>query len=278
MHKCSTLLLLIFTFCTATIYAQDDLEIITFEDGKKTTTSKNNVSNQLVIKSNPLSFLYGRQFFEAEYLLTDYFTIEGGVGLTFAPLLTGYESIYSEFYYNIINDGNDCTSVNFDPQFDFCDQQLYSDFDIRNTNIGPWLSGALKFYVYNDALDGPYISLNLKYYRNNYEVLTVEEDIDFIRSTSNYQKETVSNLDYTVRLGSQTIYNPLITDWFIGLGVRNINQNRLDVGFDRGKDTWTNSSQSTKNSTFVVELGVRLGFFIAKKTPKSRSKKKKRRK
>lgn len=275
------ILIFLFFFSTGNLSAQnnDELEVITFDDdGPSSSNQYNNLQTQLIIKSSPLSFLFGRQFIEVEYPLTNYFTVEGGVGFTFQPVISGYQNIYAELYYETITDF-DCDSPNYDEGNNYCDQSDYSNYDIRNTNLGPWLSGAIKFYFYNDAPDEYYLSLNLKYHRDNYRVLQVEENINFIRSSDNYAKEYVNNLDYTVRAGYQTLFSPLTADLFVGIGIRNINQSRLDVGFDLGKDTWTNSFQQLSSTNILLESGVRIGFELLKNNPpeKSPNKKKKRR-
>lgn len=269
--------LLVFSCVFTVAIAQDDLEIITFDDDSRSSSSKDYVGTQLVIKSNPLSFLYGRQFVEGEYALTDYLTLEGGIGVTFLPRLSGTQNIYAEAYREIFLQ-EECSSPNYEGSLDFCDQNLYDDYSIRKASVGPWLTGALKFYLFNDALDGSYISLNLKYHRNNYQVLTVEETLNFQRTDSDYVNEYVSNLDYTVRAGLQTIFDPLVTDAFVGIGIRSINQNRLDIGIDPGMDAYTNSFHQSSSSGLVIEVGIRLGIGISKKAPaKSKKKKKKRR-
>ncbi len=268
------LIILITLFTINPTQAQEDLEIITF-DNDSNSSNRNASNTWAVIKTNPVSFIFGQQFVELEYLITDYLSVEGGVGLTFRPTLQEFEATYIEVLNDIISP--ECTSTNYEQGFDFCDANLYNDFSIRKTGLGPWLSLGAKFYIFNDAMDGPYISLNLKYHRNNYQVLKVEEDINFMRTVDDYVGENQSNFDYTVRYGTQVLFGPLTTEYFVGVGIRNITQNRLDVGFDIGKDTWTNSFQTTTNSIFHFETGVRLGLEFQKAQKKSTKKKKRRR-
>lgn len=279
MHQISTVfrfsVLLMFIFSFVAISAQDDLEIITFDNDTRSSRSGNSTLPFGVIKTNPISFVFGQQFVEMEYLITDYFSVEGGVGLTFKPTLQEFQNSYLAFINEIIT--QDCVSSNFDPSFDYCDDFEFNNFEIRNVRLGARVSGAAKFYLYNDALDGQYIALNVLYKRENYEVLMIEETVDFQRSTTDYVNESINNFDYTVRYGYQNLYNPLVTDYFVGIGVRNTNQNRLDVGFDPTAGTWVNAKQTLKNSTLRFEIGVRLGLELATASASNKKKKKKKR-
>lgn len=257
----------------------DEVEIITFDDdGPKSSIKTKNLKSLLIVKSSPLSFLFGWQFIELEYPLTEYLTIEGGIGVTFQPIISEYQNIYADIYFEEYGNNLGCESPNYESDYNYCDQKEYSNYNIRNTKLGPWLSGALKLYLYN-APDDVYLSLNLKYHRDNYRIFKVEENIDFIRTSDDFDRENVNNLDYTVRLGYQALFSPLTADFFIGLGIRSINQNRLDVGFDTTKGTWTNSSQNLVGSALLLESGVRIGLEFAKHNPTSKSsgKRKKRR-
>ena len=185
---------------------------------------------------------------------------------------------FQNFYLEIVDQltTQECVSSNFDSSFDYCDDFEFNDFSIRNVKVGARVSGAAKFYLSNDALDGSYISLNLLYQRENFEVLTVEESINFERSDQ-YINESINHFDYTIRCGFQTLYQPLATDYFVGIGVRNTSQNRLDVGFDPGLNTWVNATQTLRNSVLRFEVGVRLGLELATKSAPSKKKKKKKR-
>lgn len=257
------------------VSGQSDLEIITFDDDDSRST-RNNDPTFLIIKTNPLSMISGRQFIEAEYPLTNFLSVEGGLGLTFGPVVSSVETVYSELYNQLSTP--ECTSTNFEPAFDVCDQQLYRDFSIRNYNVGGWISTAVKFYYYNDAPNEAYISLNLKYHTDNYDVLQIKTQNTLERETDVYADETVRNFDYTVRLGYQTLFSPLTTDVFLGVGIRSINETRLDTGFDGTTATFVNKFQNQSSAILIAEAGVRIGIELTKPgTSSSKKKKKKKR-
>ena len=257
-----------FLFAISFAFAQSDTEIITFGDDNDYEERKQ-VETLLIIKTNPLSMISGRQFVEVEKPLTDFLTIEGGAGLTFSPAINGVQSIYTELFNSPSSIG--CSSPNFGPEANYCDQDDYSNFNIRSTKPGVWLTGSLKFYFYNDAPDDFYISLNLRYSTNRFDVQkAIPTEIPLQRDPSSLQSESVGNLDYTVRFGFQSLYSPLVSDFFIGIGLRRANHNRLDIGFDGATSEYVNAMQEFSTSRLLFESGVRLGFEVSKNQKKKR--------
>lgn len=268
-----TLVFLILTIGSS--FGQDDLEIITFDDDGP-RTSRNIDPTFLVIKTNPLSMISGRQFVEIEYPILDFLSVEGGLGLTFNPVIGSFQNVYTQIYNELTTPA--CSSTNFEPGFDICDQAFYNDFSIRNTNLGGWISTGIKFYYYNTAPEDAYISLNLKYHTNNYDVLQAQETNVFVRELDVYADETVRNFDYSVRAGFQTLFSPLTTDAFIGVGIRSRNETRLDIGLDRETSLITNKFQTLSSSTILLEAGIRIGLEVTRPATTSSKKKKKKKK
>lgn len=275
----TTLLCLIIIFSGGSIInAQKDIDVITFEKGSRSSSYKTRSSTEsyLVIKSNAFSFIFGKQYLETELKLADYLAIEGGIGVTFMPPIggLGYTGIFIP-----LTDKNFCTSPNFSDSNNYCDYDSYSDYSIRKSSLGPLLSTSLKFYTQNDALDGGYLALNVRYTRRNLSVLKIIQQYEFERSKTDYATEKINTFDYSVRLGYQNIINPMTTEIFIGIGIRSVYANRLDIGFDESVSAYANKFQSFSDQSLFLEGGLKIGFsfFKPKETSKKSAFKKKRR-
>ncbi len=99
-----------------------------------------------------------------------------------------------------------------------------------------------------------------------------------MRELDVYADETVRNFDYSVRAGFQTLFSPLTTDAFIGVGIRSRNETRLDIGLDRETSLITNKFQTLSSSTILLEAGIRIGLEVTRPATTSSKKKKKKKK
>lgn len=252
------LILLLFLSCSTLVFGQKkkstDVEIIVFDDDDSSSKKKKKEKDYLsviLIKTNPISNIFGKQYIEIEKPLKDFITLEAGLGITFKRVTSDYFSIYSE----LLNDN--CQSTIWSKGEDYCDD--YRDFTIRNTKLGFIGSISPKFYFYSSAPEDGYISFVLKYSTRNYEVQKIEENsFSLERIKNEFESENSKSFDFSVRYGYQTIYSRMLTDFFIGIGIKNTTETRQDIGLS--VNGFQAPVQSFKKQELLLEAGIKVGL------------------
>lgn len=265
-------------FCSTTFSQEKkstDTEIIIFDDDDEDNGSndENPYIGSFVFKTNPFSAFFGTQFIEVEKPIFDFLSLEVGAGITFHDYISSIIQVENEY-----NNGRFCQSTNWPENRDYCDS--YTDYSFRTTDIGLTGMAGLKLYFGNTAPDGTYLSFNMQYINKNYQVQKIDEEFSSVkRIADEFEDEIVNNLEYSIRLGWQTLHEPLISDLFLGLGIRNSRQTRQDLGFNE-KGRLQNGMQTFNRNNLIVVGGFRVGLHTMKKKPKKivNQKRKRRRK
>jgi len=242
----TSLLVLSFTALNA---QGKDVEIIDF--GEEERSANQREPSGFIIKTNPLSYLFGWQFIEVEKPLTDFLSVQGGFGLTFPSLSS---NLNSEFQSEVLENYECESEVYID---DYCDD-IY-DNEIRDQKMGIVINGSIRLFFDDDASDGSYFGLLGRYSTKKYNVQDiVEGSSSLIRITDSFQKETERNIDLTGQYGYQILYDKLTTEYFVGLGARFSSQKRQDIGQVAG--VYRASIEPLKLTNYRLELGARIGF------------------
>lgn len=241
-----------------------DTEIIIFDDEEKEEmeSDENPYIGSIVFKTNPFSAFFGMQYLEVEKPLLDFLSIEAGVGLTFHNYISSLVTV--EEYYDVVT--NTCQSNNWPKNRDYCDN--YNNYTYRSTDLGFTGMAAIKLYFGNDAPDGNYLSFNIQYFNKNYQVQQIDENYNAEKRVVNlFDDEIVNNIEYSIRAGWQTLHEPLVSDVFLGIGIRNSHQTRQDIGYSE-KGLLQNGIQTFKKNNLILVGGFRIGIHTMKKKPK----------
>ncbi len=227
-----------------------DIQVIVFDDENKINRDEEG-GRVLILKTSPLSYITGWQFIELEKEINDFFTIQGGLGITFKPFVDLETLLYSEII-----------EQDYESEFwgnnDYSDD--YSDFDIRTFKPGLYLSVTPRLYFDDFAPEDSYFGLKIRYSIRNMDVQKIVQGGNGInRLPDDLQAEKVRNLDIVGHYGYQVLYKKLTASYFIGLGVRLENQTRQDIGYD-DFGSYYNGEQEISGAKLRVEAGVRLGF------------------
>lgn len=228
-----------------------DVEIIDFgDDGGQGETDP---YGDFIIKTNPFSYMFGWQFVEVERTIAPFFTVQGGLGVTFKPLL---QDTYAEF----IDELREGPNYESEWSNDYPDD--YSDYSIRSQKIGLLYSANFKLYFDDDAPDGSYFGFTARIANKRYEVQKVDETYTgggVLRLPNDFQDEKVRNLDLVGYYGYQLLYDKLTTEYFVGLGARLSKHTRQDIG-SNSSFGYKNGEIEFKESLVRYEVGVRIGF------------------
>lgn len=254
-----TLLMLLFCFSITIANGQkkkkkNEVQIIEFDDENKIQREEER-GRIFLIKTSPLSYISGKQFVEVEKEITDYFSLQAGVGLTFKSLYNVSDQLLSE-----LNDNDESCSSEQWGDNDYCDDIF--DFNIRTFKPGIYLSISPRLYFDDFAPEDSYFGLKLRYSTLNMEVQKIEEGLNngqVVRLKDDLQSESVKRFDIVGHYGYQTLYKKLSASYFVGLGIRFEDHTRQDLGYD---DTGRllNGEQGFNKVRLRVEGGVRIGF------------------
>ncbi len=229
-----------------------DVEVIDFgddEDSKK----DDKTYKSIIIKTSPISFIFGRQPFEIEKEITDYLSLQAGLGLTFLPIIN-YQNIIGEEIEGLGD--YSCESTQW--ANDECD--YYADYTIRKGSVGYMASFSPRLFFGSDGFDGGYIAPMVRFSQRKFEVQKVLEGTPSLeRAPNEYQPEKVKSIDFGVQYGYQTIYPKLTFEWFAGVGARISNNLRQDIGRDLDGN-YGNGASEFKSRKFRFEAGIRVGF------------------
>jgi len=255
--KFAFLFIPIFLFATVT-HAQKKkknkgVEIIEF--GDEGENSNDVTYGNYIIKTSPVSYLAGAQFVEVEKYITEYLSVQAGVGLTFKPLIgADYSDVLS--------------ALSDEDGFDQCDSEIwnddicenYSDLDYRRYNIGFLLSGSVRLFFDDDAMDGGYFAFKLRYSKLNIDVQDVSNTSQsVIRLEDEWLPESVKRFDIVGHYGYQSVFSKLTAEYFVGLGARIQNETREDLGYTIS-GTVGRDERQLKRTLLRIEGGIRIGF------------------
>ncbi len=256
MQLRTILLLLTASLFTCHLYAQKkkpnrDVEVINFGDSEK-SSKDDKVYHGLILKTSPVSFIFGRQPVELEKELKDFLSLQVGAGVTFAPLWAGYDDLVNEI-------SDEVDGYYESEQWSFDEPDVYSDYSIRKGKPGFLASVSPRLFFESDGFEGMYMGPVLRYSVQNFAVQKVQEGLPYVERIDETQKEYIRNFDVLVHYGGQTLYPNLTFEWFIGAGIRFRDNLRQDVGYD---DLFMarNGERAYKDKKFRLEAGLRIGF------------------
>jgi hypothetical protein len=203
-------------------YAQ---ETVIFETTKKSTSSKPKTKKEStqtnIIKISPLSFISGFIPVFYERKINDFFTIQGGLGITTKNYIQ--DAIYAE---------TDGTSASTFKKLTWTDGKTYRESDIENqlyggdyrkNTLGYIISVEPRLYFASESPEGAFIGFNFSKRRNNYNSKTVSNSpvntpIVYSGTTKEFDNLTTA----MVNIGSQVMYDNLSLEYTAGIGLRKI--------------------------------------------------------
>lgn len=226
---------LLFSFFSFMIYGQET-RVITFGDDDK----EDYVYKVNIIKTSPTSFLFGRQPIEYERELTDFLSVQGGLGFTFLSALSG---LSAGWYSDFVQDEN--TDL--------------LDNSIREGSVGIILSFSPRLWFDSDGMDGSYIAPVVRYSTYNSEVQqAIPGQTILERNPNAFDSVNSKNVDLVVHYGYQSLSDVITWECFVGLGIRN--QTGMEQDITRMNGVYQNGVTDIERKQILVELGLRFGF------------------
>ncbi len=230
-----------------------DIQIIEFGEEDQTATRKPQNHNGLIVKTNPISFVFGAQWVEAEKEINDYLSLQAGIGARFKSLV-GYS--YTSLFDELNGSDDACNSTVWSD--DICDE--YTDYTYRESKVGPLLYFSPRLFFESGGFDGGYIAPVLRYSKAKYKVQQVDETATSeVRLPNVWQKENERDIDLVIHFGYQRLHPKLTSEIFFGIGARFNKSTRQDLGRnDLG--FYQNGVRNFQRTILRIESGIRLGF------------------
>jgi len=237
--------------CQTRKKSNSNVEIIDFGENQKKAAEKSR--HPMIIKTSPVSPIFGKALFELEREVTEYLSLQVGLGATFKPLVN---LSLTNLIFEVEGNTGSCESELW--AYDYCDD--YEDLEIRRSVPSFLVSFSPRFFFESDGFEGSYIAPKIGYSKNKFEVQSIVEDFGEITRNPTYDvDESITKLDFVVHFGSQILYPKLSLEYFVGVGASNETSIRQDIGRDAiGRNG--NGLSETKSTKLLLEGGMRLGF------------------
>lgn len=232
-----------------------EIKVTDYEETNKKIDEEYVAENKIInIKTHPISFIFGRQFLEAEVKLTDLMSFQLGYGLTFKQMVEEENDVYKLMF----SERYTYESPNFNTNNDVFDS--YSEY--RTQKRGFIISASPRFNT-NETFNGIFVSPTFTYIKYNFDAAGIREGFsDEVRDQSVIDKESITFKEISLRAGSQSFrLFGISVEYFVGLGLRLTSNSRQDLGYEKG--ILVRKFQKFNSPLDILyEGGIRFGFLL----------------
>lgn len=242
------------TFSQSKKISKDSTTVIIFNQSSQTkgiSKRKNNGDNN-IIKIAPLGFISGTFPILYERKITDYFTIQGSLGITHKNYMRTATQNANERYQNYEYSWND-------PSKDDVSADPY-DFDLRKFKSGFMYSIQPRFYFESEAPEGNFLGLSLDGYKYNFEIPAVKGTANSNTQNGSMQSEYDNITDFMVHFGHQAIYDKLTFEYSADIGLRKVKGYRYAAAANYGNNSIEQGSLTFNQSNLNFNIGIKVGY------------------
>jgi hypothetical protein len=256
------LLMTIPVFAFAQSNSKDTVIRIQLDDSKYNKHKKKSSTEKNIIKFSPLGFITGAFPIYYERVVSDFFTVQTGLGFT-----------SRNYMRSIIQQASENNNINFnypwDPSANIYDQTEESYyFQYRTATPGFMFTIQPRLYFESDAPDGAYLGVSYDFLRYNFKTSGMRDDPfspgikTQIGGPTKKEHENISDLMAT--FGYHDVYDHLSVDYSIGMGIRNVKGVKYfyGTGYDINSNPITpiEGFADYKQTTFNFNLGIKVGY------------------
>ncbi|MCB0515896.1 MAG: hypothetical protein R2798_11380 [Chitinophagales bacterium] len=256
------IILCLFSFGVNALKAQEtdgnkDVEVIIFNDESAGENLTKKAYSAWVIKTNPVSFILGKQQLIVEKTLNGTFSVLLGAGVTF-------KNVVNTNILDFIKDDFEGRETTFNAPGEVDYGEEYNSDYAPYSVMGPMFSGSIRLYFDSDSPEGAFLSATISH-------ITFKENVQGVKEvlattgvpsfTGDTYTESKQNVSFTVRFGNQIVYDRITLESFIGVGVMSQTIKTLDVGRDANY-YWRNRIRTQDAYKPQAEFGVRVGVII----------------
>jgi hypothetical protein len=231
---------------------------IVFGSKEKNQTSikkkRKKIGEDNIIKIAPLGFVSGAIPVYYEKVINDFFTVQGGIGITSRNYIRSAFQEAGESGIQIKYPWGD--------DFQFTDQaDAPLTFENRIAKTGFAFSVEPRLYFDSETPDGSYFGVSYNFYRYNFNI----PGIIYNSTTGSYshngdiKKEHENIGDLMAVFGYHDIYDRLTTDYSVGFGIRNVSGIKYYYG-SNSIDPAQEGIAPYKQNIFNVNIGLKIGY------------------
>jgi len=242
---------ILFTISSFLTFAQKDTTVIVnlphhqYDKKHKKPSGEDNT-----IKIAPLGFVSGTFPIYVERVINDFFTVQGGMGITSRNYVRNtFQTVSDNFIEPVYPWSQNSLTDQVDPAL---------NFDNRKSSLGFLFSVQPRIYFESDAPDGSYMSVSYDFYRYNFSIPGLVGN-QYIGSK---KKEHENISDLMVWFGYQDVYDRISIDYSTGLGIRNVKGSKYYYAEDNSTGTTISFEGFApyKQTLFNFNIGIKVGY------------------
>ena len=233
--------------------SRDSTTVIIFNQSStySGTKHKKNGENN-IIKIAPLGLVSGTFPILYEKSITDFLSLQVGVGLTGKNYWR--EAVAKDANPNYMYP--DTWTENENDQAD----RIYN-FDHRKIKMGYLATIQPRLYFESDGLEGGFIGFSFDYYRYNFEIPGIANNANNdLKYTGSAKSEFENIKDFMVHWGSQVLNDKITLEYSLALGLRNINGSKYVYSYNSSNAQLLEGLATYKQTAFNYNIGFKVGY------------------
>lgn len=241
---------------TFTFAQQDTTVTVNLPHKQYDKKHKKPTGEENTIKIAPLGFVSGTFPVYYERVISDFFTVQGGVGIT-----------SRNYVRNTFQSIDPITPIypwsNNYSLSDLADNTL--EMGNRKPNLGFLLSVQPRIYFNSEAPDESFMSISYDFYRYNFSIpgIVYNSNLNEYKHTGSNKKEHENISDLMVGFGYQDVYDRLSIEYSTSIGIRNVKGSKYvyATGTDNSGNPITfDDFAPYKQTLFNYNIGIRVGY------------------
>jgi hypothetical protein len=214
-----------------------------------------------IIKIAPLGFISGSFPILYERVITDFFTVQVGGGLT------NKDYIRAAFQKASGDDGTG-SGINLsypwgnnNSAYSDVSEPLFS-FVYRTATMGYMFTVQPRLYLESNSPEDQFIGISYDYYHYGFSIPGIVDDgAGSYAQTGSPQSEHENIGDIMVHFGSQSVYDNLTVEYTTGIGLRNVSGTKYVADYNYSTNNVDYQGFATyKQTLFNYEIGLKVGY------------------
>ena len=261
------LLLFIFTCLFVNTKAQSSKErhdstvvIIFNNNSSQTASARKKTKDDNIIKIAPLGFINGSFPILYERVITDFFTVQVGAGLT-------NKNYIRAVFEKASADGG--AGAGSSVSYPWGSSNAYQDvseplfnFTYRTSTIGYMFTIQPRLYFESNSPEDQFMGISYDYYHYGFSIPGIVADGAGAYAQTGSPKSEHENIsDIMVHFGTQTVYDNITVEYTTGIGLRNVSGTKYVADYNYTTNTVDYEGTATyKQTLFNYEIGIKIGY------------------
>ena len=238
---------------------RDSSVVIIFNNNSSQTANAHKKTKEdNIIKIAPLGFISGTFPILYEKVITDFFTVQVGAGLTNKDYIRAV-------FQKASADGGDGASISYpwgtNSSYQDVSEPLYN-FTYRTSTMGYMFTIQPRLYFDSNSPEDQFMGISYDYYHYGFSIPGIVPDgAGSYAQTGSPQSEHENISDIMVHFGNQTVYDNITVEYTTGIGLRNVSGVKYVADYNYSTNTVDQEGFATyKQTLFNYEIGIKIGY------------------